>query len=179
MKVDETPFVLSYTKVSQARLRLLVSLAKEFNVSFRVFDYSILETENGEYNGMAHLAHSEVWLSIDKGISNERLYSTVYHEICHILCTRAGKYKRFHLEDYMDNALRAERYVDALACEMMRRRHPNLEFVFNYEKPYPVSSLQKESIVEDMENVEYAELKVDPRARKPKGAVHLVLLGDP
>lgn len=68
------------------------------------------------------------------------LLSTAYHELCHILNYREGKYPIYHSKSgyrrnrkgYIATAYRAELYTDKRAEKMMNQDYPDIMYVQSY-----------------------------------------------
>lgn len=84
-------------------------------------------------------------------IGYEELWSSVFHEICHIICYRNNIYKRYHrgvlkYKEYRRQVLRAELYVDRQAEIMFNAYFPNLKFRKAYRSKKDIRELRGDSV---------------------------------
>lgn len=79
--------------------------------------------------------------------TNSKLWSTVFHELAHIICYRENLYKTYHHENRSKKkfaryirryGLRAERFVDNMAKKMMKEYFPKIKFEDSYLTEYEI-----------------------------------------
>jgi hypothetical protein len=98
--------------------------------------------------GYCHYNHKTNWISITLCLKHNtdrrKLYSTLMHELAHIICFQQGIYPAYHIRRSFRKmsqkdkialrrtALRAELYVDSMGERMFRTFFPNVQYDRGY-----------------------------------------------
>jgi hypothetical protein len=130
------------TTLPRHREVFLREIADEFSVKFVV-----KEKHEPGMAGFYGYAVGEVITLFHSEIPSYAWFICIaFHEIGHVLCTRAGRFKAYHdgvpRRTCVSTALRAERYVDAIAREFVRRRFPKIKFQESYTSSGDVKLLK-------------------------------------
>lgn len=85
----------------------------------------------------ADMETEEIFIDLEECDSVDRFWSLVYHELAHVLCKREGKWAKYHSSNtpksYMlKYGVRAEKYVDKRAEELLWQDHPRLNYIPAY-----------------------------------------------
>lgn len=88
---------------------------------------------------MAFLESEIIWISPEIELRDEAL-SILFHEICHIICYRNKIFWNYHNpvspnEKKAKIALRAERFVDKMAKNKLKKYDPDCMFFESYIDP--------------------------------------------
>lgn len=133
---------ISYTKELKKEIR---DILKPFNVMVRFGKYA---------NCGAHVSSGTIYMSTDKRFvwTLSTVWSSLFHELSHIMCFREGLYKKYHNLTDIDRqaviyvrryGLRAERFVDKKAKALMKQYYPKIPFWSAYSEEEGVDWYRK------------------------------------
>lgn len=123
-------------KVDRPVKKEIRELLKTFDVKVKFGHYA--------YSSVS-IRNNRISLSTNKNhhLTLQTVWSSVFHELSHILCFREGLYERYHNWDENDRqsviyvrryGLRAERFVDKKAKALMKIHLPDIPFWSGYQE---------------------------------------------
>lgn len=82
--------------------------------------------------------HENELIIVSNRNDNKTIVCSFFHEICHILMRRQGRWKSYHLSTCDKKgyrfALRAERAVDKMAKKLMKIYFPRIKYESGYDE---------------------------------------------
>lgn len=110
--------------ISKKDIRIAVDFLASLDIKA-----SVEEDINGSY---VLCEVREIVLELQEIYTLERLWSIVFHELCHIICYEEGIYYKYHHNNNkkynIRYGLRIEKFIDRMAEKLMKDYLPGLEF---------------------------------------------------
>ena len=114
-------------------IRILRQVAKSYKIE-------ITFSKNIKPSGYANMETEHI--GINNRLSIRETFSTVFHEICHILNKREGKYPIFHNPKswknngfspyFLSTSHRAELFTEKRAKLLMKKSFPKIKYAMSY-----------------------------------------------